>query len=70
MRHLLPAIAAVTALSVAIAPTAANSQTRHRHQPQRVASHVSLHLSGHTVLSGTTDDIKSDEAIRRAYLGS
>jgi len=49
MRFLLPVVAAATALSVGIAPAAAIS---HRHQPKRVKSHVSLHLSGHAVLSG------------------
>jgi branched-chain amino acid transport system ATP-binding protein len=34
------------------------------------ATHAYLLETGHTVLSGTTEDIKSDEAIRRAYLGS
>lgn len=52
MRFILPAVAAATALSIGIAPAAANSHPRHRHHPQRVKSHVSLHLSGHTVLSG------------------
>jgi len=51
MRYLLPAVAAATALFVGVAPAAANPHHRH-HQPKRVASHVSLHLSGHTVLSG------------------
>jgi hypothetical protein len=54
MRFLLPAVAAATALSAGIAPAAATSQT-HRHQhPQRVRSHVSLHLSGHVVLAGNS----------------
>ena len=53
MRFILPAVAAATALSIGIAPAAANSQTSdHKHQPVRVRSHVSLHLSGHAVLSG------------------
>jgi rare lipoprotein A len=52
MRHLLPAAAVAAALSVGIAPAAANSQSqaRHAHQPGR--SHVALHLSGHSVLAG------------------
>jgi rare lipoprotein A len=51
MRYLLPVVAAATALTIGIAPAAAmNSQ--HHHQPERAQSHVSLHLSGHTVLSG------------------
>jgi hypothetical protein len=51
MRFLLPAVAAATALSIGIAPAAANSQHHHDH-PKRVRSHVALHLSRHTVLSG------------------
>jgi len=50
MRYLLPVVAAATALTIGIAPAAAAS--KHHHQPQRVNSHVSLHLSGHTVLGG------------------
>jgi rare lipoprotein A len=50
MRYLLPVAAVATALTTGIAPAAATSS--HRHQPERVKSHVSLHLSGHTVLSG------------------
>ena len=51
MRYLLPAVAAASALFVGVAPAAASSHHPH-HQPERVASHVSLHLSGHTVLAG------------------
>jgi rare lipoprotein A len=50
MRYLLPVVAAATALSVGIAPAAAMKS--HQHKPKRAQSHVSLHLSGHTVLSG------------------
>jgi peptidoglycan lytic transglycosylase len=50
MRYLLLAVAAATALTIGLAPAAAKSP-RHP-QPKRVDSHVSLHLSGHTVLSG------------------
>jgi rare lipoprotein A len=50
MRYLLPVVAAATALTIGIAPAAAS--TKHDHRPKRVDSHVSLHLSGHTVLSG------------------
>jgi rare lipoprotein A len=50
MRYLLPVVAAATALTIGIAPAAATNS--HHHQPKRVNSHVSLHLSGHTVLSG------------------
>jgi rare lipoprotein A (peptidoglycan hydrolase) len=52
MRFILPAVAAATALSIGLAPAAANSQSVHHHHPQRAKSHVSLHLSGHVVLSG------------------
>lgn len=51
MRFILPAVAAATVLSIGIAPAAANSHRRHHHQA-RVKSHVSLHISGHTVVSG------------------
>jgi rare lipoprotein A len=51
MRYLLPAVAAATALSIGIAPAAAK-QSHRDHEPKRANSHVSLHLSGHTVLSG------------------
>ncbi len=50
MRYLLPAVAAATVLSIGIAPAAAKNS--HQHKPKRTRSHVSLHLSGHTVLSG------------------
>jgi hypothetical protein len=43
-------VAAATALTIGIAPAAATAE--HQHQPRRVDSHVSLHLSGHAVLSG------------------
>jgi peptidoglycan lytic transglycosylase len=48
MRYLLPVVAAATALTIGIAPAAAKNT--HHHQPKRVQSHLSLHLSGHTVL--------------------
>jgi len=50
MRYLLPVVAAATALTIGIAPAAA--QGPHHHQPKRAQAHLSLHLSGHTVLSG------------------
>src|ERR1700709_704552 len=50
MRYLLPVVAAATALTIGIAPAAATSS--HHRQPRRVPSHVSLHLSGHSVLGG------------------
>lgn len=49
MRYLLPVVAAATALTIGVTPAAATSN---QHQSQRVNSHVALHLSGHTVLSG------------------
>ena len=52
MRFILPVVAVATALSIGIAPAAANSHPHHPHHPKRVKSHVSLHLSGHTVISG------------------
>ncbi len=52
MRYLLPAVAAATALSIGIAPAAATNS--HHHRPKRVSSHVSLHLSRHTMLRGKT----------------
>jgi hypothetical protein len=50
MRYLLPVVAVATALSAGIAPAAATSSPHHK--PKRIIPHVSLHLSGHTVLSG------------------
>ncbi|HEV7483992.1 MAG TPA: septal ring lytic transglycosylase RlpA family protein [Solirubrobacterales bacterium] len=50
MRYLLPVVAAAAALTIGIAPAAASSKSHH--QPQRVNAHVSLHLSGHSVLGG------------------
>lgn len=52
MRYLLPVVAAATALTIGIAPAAAQSKSQHHSPPKRVDSHVSLHLSGHTVLGG------------------
>jgi len=50
MRFLMPAVAAATALSIGLAPAAAQSQRNTHHE--RTRSHVSLHLSTHTVLAG------------------
>lgn len=50
MRILLPAVAAATALTIGLAPATAQSERKHSHERQR--SHVSLHLSTHTVLAG------------------
>lgn len=59
MRYLLSAAAAAAALSLAVAPALAGSQDQDRkqgkrgqHAGKRVRSHVSLHLSTHTVLHG------------------
>ncbi len=51
MRYLLPAVAAATALSIGIAPAAAKN-SQHQQRPGRVDSHVSLHLSKHTLMRG------------------
>jgi rare lipoprotein A len=50
MRYLLPAMAAAAALSIGTAPAAAQPEPKKHHKPSR--SHVSLHLSTHTVLKG------------------
>lgn len=50
MRKLLPAVAAAAALSIGLAPAAA--QTGHIHQQEQSRSHVTLHLSTHSVLKG------------------
>jgi hypothetical protein len=49
MRFLLPAVAAA-AFMTAVVPAAAKAPTHH--PTKRVESHVSLHLSGHSVLGG------------------
>jgi len=53
MRYLL-SVAAVAALTVGVAtaPAASHHQKQQHKHPERVRSHVSLHLSGHTVLAG------------------
>jgi|GEM_PF-3685880 len=50
MRYLLPAVAAATALSIGLAPAAAQSDGHHHLERSR--AHVSLHLSTHSVLKG------------------
>jgi rare lipoprotein A len=50
MRKLLPAVAAAAALSIGLAPAAAQTDG-HRHH-ERSRSHVTLHLSTHSVLKG------------------
>jgi hypothetical protein len=51
MRFLLPAVAAAAVLSIGLAPAAAHTEASHRRR-QRSRSHVTLHLSTHTVLKG------------------
>jgi hypothetical protein len=51
MRFILPVVAAATMLSIGLTPAAAQSRSHHRQQPQP-RTHVSLHLSTHTVLAG------------------
>jgi rare lipoprotein A len=50
MRKLLPAVAAATALTIGLAPAAAQPVSRHHHERSR--AHVTLHLSRHSVLKG------------------
>ncbi len=50
MLKLLPAVAAATALTIGLAPAAAQTERKADHERSR--SHVSLHLSTHTVLAG------------------
>ncbi len=50
MRKHMPAVAAAAALSIGLAPVAAQAGGHHRHERSR--SHVSLHLSTHSVLVG------------------
>lgn len=50
MRKLLPAVAAAIALSTGLAPAAAQTERKAHHERSR--SHVSLHLSTHSVLVG------------------
>src|SRR5215211_3289885 len=50
MRKFLPAVAAAIALSVGLAPAAAQSERTDHHERSR--SHVSLHLSTHSLLKG------------------
>lgn len=50
MRYLLPVAAVAAALSIGLAPAAAQSKPKNHHKPSR--SHISLHLSTHAVLKG------------------
>jgi rare lipoprotein A (peptidoglycan hydrolase) len=52
MRLILPAVAVATVLSVAAAMPATAKQAPRDQRPQRVAGHVSLHVSRHAVISG------------------
>lgn len=54
MRYLLPAMAAAIALSVGPAPAAATNShpEKSKQRPERVASHISLHLTRHAVIGG------------------
>ncbi|MBS1861750.1 MAG: RlpA-like double-psi beta-barrel domain-containing protein [Actinobacteria bacterium] len=57
MRSILPVIGAAVALSIGATPAVAQQQRHqhggHHHQaPKRVKSHVALHVSGHSVLTG------------------
>lgn len=53
MRHLLPAAAAAVALFAGAAPATATDHHQHRQQrAERVRSHVSLHVSRHSLLRG------------------
>lgn len=50
MRYILPAVAAAAALTIGLAPAAAQSERNDHHE--RARSHVALHLSTHAVLAG------------------
>jgi rare lipoprotein A len=50
MRQLLPAVAAAAVLSIGLAPANAPAKTGRHAEPRR--SHVSLHLSTHSLLKG------------------
>jgi rare lipoprotein A len=52
MRYLLPAVAAATALTIGLAPAAAQSEPKKEPRHERSRSYVTLHLSTHTVLAG------------------
>ncbi len=56
MRFILPVIGAAMALTIGASPAVAQHQQQrhhqHRHAPKRVKSHVALHVSRHSVLSG------------------
>jgi rare lipoprotein A (peptidoglycan hydrolase) len=52
MRYLLPVTAAAVALTVGVASAPAASHHHPQRTHQRVPTHLSLHLSGHSVLAG------------------
>jgi rare lipoprotein A len=52
MRFILPVIGAAMALSIGASPAVAQQHRHHHHAPKRVKSHVALHVSRHSVLSG------------------
>jgi rare lipoprotein A len=55
MRFILPVIGAAMALSIGASPAVAQQHRAHHHRhqtPKRVKSHVALHVSKHSVLSG------------------
>jgi rare lipoprotein A len=55
MRFILPVIGAAMALSIGASPAVAQQHPAHHHRhqtPKRVKSHVALHVSKHSVLSG------------------
>ena len=59
MRYLLPAVAVAAALSVGAVPAAATGP--HHHRAERLRSHLSLHVSRHTVLRGEAVTIRGRE---------
>lgn len=52
MRFILPVIGAAMALSIGATPAVAHQHQHHHVAPKRVKSHVALHVSRHSVLSG------------------
>jgi len=52
MRYLLPVAAAAVALSTGAVPAAATDSHHRKHRAERVSSHVSLHVSRHTLVRG------------------
>jgi rare lipoprotein A len=52
MRYLLPAAAAAVALTTGATPATATDSHHRQHRAERVGSHVSLHVSRHTLVRG------------------